>query len=248
MSSMVCSKCGTSLAAGAKSCPSCGQAIAAPPSAAAKAKSLPMAAVVGLVGGLVVLLGAVTLYRSGVLSGPSSPTTPVAATQAAQPAPPTGASTPSAPGSTAAPGAMAAAGATASTPPAAQPALGAAPSAPGAAPAPAIPGTPPAVALPAKPAPPPPPPFEKTYECREYAVFDVSPETTIVTVDGELIGIVDEWDDAGGGKKYEFKREGVHYVKLSHRDYKTVWLRFIVSKKAEHKTADVELELKKKKD
>jgi hypothetical protein len=104
------------------------------------------------------------------------------------------------------------------------------------------------VAKPAPPPPPPPPPFRKTYECREYATFKIDPDTTIVTVDGEVIGIADEWADTPRTKKYKFKNEGVHYVKLSHRDYDTLWLRFIVSKDALDKTAIVELELKEKKD
>ena len=66
-----------------------------------------------------------------------------------------------------------------------------------------------------------------------------------MTVDGEIIGIADEWADTPRTKKYEFEKEGVHYVKLSHRDYKTIWLRFIVSEKADDKTAEVELEMKK---
>jgi hypothetical protein len=100
-------------------------------------------------------------------------------------------------------------------------------------------------AVAAKPAPPPPPPFEKTYESRKYAAFKIEPDTAIVTVDGEIIGIADEWADTPRTKKYEFEKEGVHYVKLSHRDYKTIWLRFIVSDKADDKTVEVELEMKK---
>ena len=140
------------------------------------------------------------------------------------------------------------------TPPAAAPAAGAL-AAVESAPAPGTPpptavvaavlpaGAPAAAAAP--PAPPPPPPFEKTYECRKYVAFKIDPDTAIVTVDNEIIGIADEWADTPRTKKYEFEKEGVHYVKLSHRDYKTIWLRFIVSDKADDKTAEVELDMKK---
>jgi hypothetical protein len=117
-------------------------------------------------------------------------------------------------------------------------------------PAPATPAAPAPAAAPAllaKPAPPPPPPFRKTYECRESATFKINPDTAVVTVDGEVIGIADEWADTPRTKKYKFNSEGVHYVKLQHRDYETLWLRFIVSNDALDKTAIVELTLKEQK-
>ena len=69
-----------------------------------------------------------------------------------------------------------------------------------------------------------------------------------MTVDGEVIGIADEWADTPRTKKYKFNSEGVHYVKLQHKDYEALWLRFIVSKNALDKTAIVELKLKEAKD
>jgi hypothetical protein len=249
-----CPKCGSSLAAGALFCSACGQSIAAaspkpagPP--AAGAKRMPIAALVILLGGLVVLLGAFWLYQSGGFSGSGGIAGPAAATPAAEANPP--APVPAAPGATPAPAAPAPAS---EAPAAAMPAPTGSPVAV-AKPAPATPGAPApapvgAVTLAAKPAPPPPPPpppFRKTYECREYATFKIDPDTAIVTVDGEVIGIADEWADTPRTKKYKFQNEGVHYVKLSHRDYETLWLRFIVSKDALDKTAIVELTLKEQK-
>ncbi len=91
------------------------------------------------------------------------------------------------------------------------------------------------------------PPFEETYECRESVSFDVTPDTALVTVDGEIIGAAGDWSGGVLGEKYKFKGEGVHYVKLTHRDYKTTWLRFLVSATAGQKTAKVQLELKEAK-
>ena len=245
-----CPRCGASLAAGAQFCAACGQSTApapprpvAPPPAAAGAKRMPIAALVILLGGLVVLMGAFWLYKSGGLPGAGDSAAPVAATPGSPSdpgTPPVSADATAAPGAVPAAGAPAAVGsapAPATVPPAAVVAAAPPAGAPAVTPAPAAP-----------PPPPPPPPFEKTYECRKYAAFKIDPDTAIVTVDGEIIGIADEWADTPRTKKYEFEKEGVHYVKLSHRDYKTVWLRFIVSDKADDKTAEVELEMKKNKD
>ncbi len=231
-----CPRCGASLAAGAQFCAACGQSTApvplrpAAPPPAAGASRMPIAALVILFGGLVALIGAFWLYQSGGLPGLDGSAAPVAAT----------------PGVPSEPGAQPPASADGVTPPAAAPV----PPAPGTAPPPAAEAAAPPAGAPAagaaqKAPPPPPPPFEKTYECRKYAAFKIEPDTAIVTVDGEIIGIADEWADTPRTKKYEFEKEGVHYVKLSHRDYKTIWLRFIVSEKADDKTAEVELEMKK---
>jgi hypothetical protein len=241
-----CSKCGASLAAGAQFCPACGQSTlpATPKSAAPPAaKRMPIAALVVLLGGLVVLIGAFWLYRSGSLPGMGGSAAPVAAT----------------PGAPSDPAATPAGSAVATMPPAGAPAAGTPAPAPGTAPsaasaasapragAPAGAPAAPAVA-PAPPPPPPPPPFRKTYECREYATFKIDPNTAVVTVDGEVIGVADEWADTPRTKKYKFKSDGVHYVKLQHHDYETLWLRFIVKEDALDKTAIVELKLKEAKD
>jgi hypothetical protein len=227
---------------------------------AAGANRMPIAALVVLLGGLVVLIGGFWLYQSGGLPGMGTGTALVAETGAAPSDPSAPPPVPAAPSDPLAspPGppdanaqATAAAGQSAD---AAAAATSGAPAAPVQTPAPG-PASPvgagaasASAAVAAKPAPPPPPPFEKTYESRKYAAFKIEPDTAIVTVDGEIIGIADEWADTPRTKKYEFEKEGVHYVKLSHRDYKTIWLRFIVSDKADDKTVEVELEMKKGKD
>jgi hypothetical protein len=198
-----CPKCGTGLAAGALICSACGQSIvaASPRSAgppAAGAKRMPIAALVILFGGVGVLVGAFWRYQSGGFSGSGGTAAPAAATPAAAANPPD--PVPSA--------ALA-------TPATAAPTT---PVPASAAPAAAMPAPARAATVAAKPAPPPPPPFRKTYERREYATFKVDPDTAIVTVDGEVIGIADEWADTPRTEKYKFQSGGVHYVKLSHRD------------------------------
>jgi hypothetical protein len=93
--------------------------------------------------------------------------------------------------------------------------------------------------------PTPTPPIEQVYECRLGAIFGVDPEETLVTINGKLIGTADDWDDAGGGQKYEFDRPGTYFVKLSLAGYRTTWIKIVVRPLAEEAYADVDLELKK---
>jgi len=111
---------------------------------------------------------------------------------------------------------------------------------------------PPAVAAPVAVvvAPPPTltPPIQMVYECREGAIFGVDPEEALITVNGTMIGTADEWDDAGGGKKYVFGKAGTYYVKLSLQDYRTAWIKIVVRPGAEEDYADVDLDLEKLED
>lgn len=245
MSASVCPRCGSPLPAESSVCGKCaGKAAAAKPPAKPGPPTLP---IVLLGGGLVLVLVLVYLWQR-----PSSPRGP-AGEAAAPPAP------------AAATGTQAEAGATAETaisPEAAAPpvrVVEAPPPAPAGAEAPpaGAPASatgpasrPPAAAtgLAAPPAAPPTPPIYKTYETREYLVFDVSPEEARIRVDGKDVGTCDEWDDAGGGKKYAFPKPGVHYVKLSLEKHETRWIKVVVDPKAGEKTVHVDFELKKAKD
>jgi hypothetical protein len=89
------------------------------------------------------------------------------------------------------------------------------------------------------------PPIEQTYECRRGAVFGVDPEEAVVSVAGRPIGKADDWDDAGGGGKYEFARTGTYYVRFTLAGYRTAWIKVVVRPDAEDEYADVDLELRK---
>ena len=106
-------------------------------------------------------------------------------------------------------------------------------------------GAAPAARPPGQPAPPKAPPVSRTYDCRENAIFNITPEDIHITVDGQPIGTADHWDGAGERKKYVFRGPGVHYVKLSHEKYETVWLKFDVSEDSIYRTADVEVQMKR---
>jgi hypothetical protein len=157
-----------------------------------------------------------------VLSGPPSPTPPLAVVQQA----PT----------------MPAALGQSGVAPTAAPTVAVAP------PTLAPPTVAPAAAVAVAPPPTPTPPIEVVYECRGGAIFGVDPEDALVTVNGTTIGTADEWDDAGGGKKYLFGNAGNYYVKLSLQGYRTAWIKIVVRPGAEEEYAEVDLDLEKLED
>ena len=88
-----------------------------------------------------------------------------------------------------------------------------------------------------------PPPVARRYDCRESAIFNLTPEDIEITIDGQPIGTADRWDGRLPEKVYRFRGPGVHYVKLSHPSYETVWLDVNVDAGAIYRTADVEMHL-----
>jgi hypothetical protein len=64
-------------------------------------------------------------------------------------------------------------------------------------------------------------------------------------VDGRYVGIADDWDDRGGGRKYEFSREGTHHVRFELPGHRDLNVDVIVSSNASDDTADVGDELKR---
>ena len=64
-----------------------------------------------------------------------------------------------------------------------------------------------------------------------------------MTINGTILGIADDWDDAGGGQTYFFPGPGRYLVKLSHPGYKTAWVRISVSQYAEDEVVEVDTEL-----
>ena len=106
-----------------------------------------------------------------------------------------------------------------------------------------------AVPPPTAAGPTPTPPIVQVLECREGANFNVSPEKAQVTINGKLIGIADDWDGAGFGKlgkSYIFPGSGVYYVKLSHPERQTAWIKIVVSPEAKRRLADVDTRLQRR--
>ena len=108
------------------------------------------------------------------------------------------------------------------------------------------------------PPPPPEPPAESrhvressgpiadaTYRTRKYAKIGVSPDQARMYVDGRFVGIADDWDDRGGGRKFEFIREGVHRVRFELPGYHDLNVDVTVSGGADDDTADIGDELRR---
>jgi len=85
--------------------------------------------------------------------------------------------------------------------------------------------------------------FSGVFETRRAAEFHVSPEETLVSVNGRLIGIADDWDGMGGGKKYVFNGSGPQLIKLELKGYRTAWVKITVTPDAKEDTVDVDTEL-----
>jgi len=232
MSTTLCPNCGNPLELNAKVCTRCGQAVPTPaparPSRADTVRGLPVVPLVILGGGVLALVVVLLLVRGNppageVLSGSAAPT----------PAPAVAGQAPTVPAAleqqrvapTAAPTVVA-------------PPLVVAPPV----------AVAPTVAVAPAPPPTPTPPIQMVYECREGAIFGVDPEETLVTINGTTIGKADDWDDAGGGKKYLFGGAGTYYVKLSLQDYRTAWVKIVVRPGAAEEYADVDLDLEELED
>ncbi|MFN2385802.1 MAG: serine/threonine-protein kinase [Thermoanaerobaculia bacterium] len=107
----------------------------------------------------------------------------------------------------------------------------------------------PAVA--AAPAPPPVEPpaaarvVDNVYRTRRFARFAVSPDQARLYVNGRYVGTADDWDDSGGGRDFEFSREGVHRVRLELPGYRDLNLEVLVTPAAEDDTVEVEDDLQR---
>ena len=114
----------------------------------------------------------------------------------------------------------------------------------------APPQRPRAAAIPTTPPlPTPTPPIVQVFECREGANFNVSPEKAQITVNGKVIGVADDWDGAGFGKlgkSYTFPGAGVYYIKLSHPERQTAWVKVVVSPEAKRRLADIDTRLQRR--
>ncbi len=119
---------------------------------------------------------------------------------------------------------------------------------------PFAPTAPPPIAMPPTPSPtsaptptvapaPTSPPISEIFACTRGAEFDVEPEEALVTINGTVLGIADDWDDAGGGQTYYFPGPGRYLVKLSCPGYKTTWIRVSVSQYAEDEVVEIDTEL-----
>jgi serine/threonine-protein kinase len=95
------------------------------------------------------------------------------------------------------------------------------------------------------PVPTPTPLISETFYCIFGAELNVEPEDAEVAIDGQVIGIADDWDGAGGGQVYTFPGPGTYYARFSLNRYQTAWVKIVVSEDAEKTVADIDFELSK---
>ena len=86
---------------------------------------------------------------------------------------------------------------------------------------------------------------DKVYRTRRFAKFSASPDQARLYLDGRYAGIVDDWDDRGGGKTLPFATEGRHRVRLELPGYRALHLDVIVSPEADDETVEIDDELKR---
>ena len=86
---------------------------------------------------------------------------------------------------------------------------------------------------------------DNVYRTRRFARFSVSPDQARVYVDGRYVGTADDWDDSGGGRDFEFAREGIHRVRLELPGYRDLNLEVIVTPAAEEDTVELDDDLQR---
>jgi serine/threonine-protein kinase len=88
-------------------------------------------------------------------------------------------------------------------------------------------------------------PADNVYRTRRFAKFSSSPDQARLYVDGHYAGIVDDWDDRGGGRTLPLTGEGTHRVRMELPGYRTVHLDILVTANADDDTVEIEDELKR---
>ena len=86
---------------------------------------------------------------------------------------------------------------------------------------------------------------DKVYRTRRFAKFSASPDQARLYLDGRYTGIVDDWDDRGGGKTLPFGTEGRHRVRLELPGYRSLHLDVVVTPEADDETVEIDDELKR---
>ena len=86
---------------------------------------------------------------------------------------------------------------------------------------------------------------DNTYRTKRFVKFGVSPDQARMYVDGRYVGIADDWDDRGGGRKLELTKSGRHRVRFELPGYRDLNIEIFVSPSAGDDTADVGDELKR---
>jgi hypothetical protein len=93
-----------------------------------------------------------------------------------------------------------------------------------------------------RPAYRPPVPVSEVYACRESVEFQVDPEEAVVSIDGNRLGLADDWDGAGGGEEWR-PDPGTYVACFSASELRTACVEIVIDRGARRKTCEVETEL-----
>jgi serine/threonine protein kinase len=102
----------------------------------------------------------------------------------------------------------------------------------------------PAVAV-AKPSGPAGKVADLTVTIRRFLKINVSPSQARVFLDGNYIGISDDWDDAGGGSLLTFNLEGQHRIRICYPEHRDLLVDVVVRATATDDKVTIEQELPK---
>jgi serine/threonine-protein kinase len=99
----------------------------------------------------------------------------------------------------------------------------------------------PAAAPPAAPAKPDR--VDAEYRTRRAVRFTSSPQQARLYLDGNYIGVADDWDNRGGGSELEFGKPGTHYVRMELPGYRAFVVQIDVSPDADKDSPSVDEEM-----
>jgi serine/threonine-protein kinase len=102
----------------------------------------------------------------------------------------------------------------------------------------------PAVAV-AKPSGPAGRVADLTVTIRRFLKINVTPSQARVFLDGNYIGISDDWDDAGGGSLLTFNLEGQHRIRVCYPEHRDLLVDVVVRSTATDDKVTIEQELPK---
>ncbi|MBK9062691.1 MAG: serine/threonine protein kinase [Acidobacteria bacterium] len=88
-------------------------------------------------------------------------------------------------------------------------------------------------------------PVDLTYTIRRFLKINVSPSQARVFMDGNYIGISDDWDDAGGGSLLTFNLEGQHRLRICYPEHRDLLVDVIVRSTAADDKVTIEQDLPK---
>jgi hypothetical protein len=88
-------------------------------------------------------------------------------------------------------------------------------------------------------------PADLTVTIRRFLKINVSPSQARLFLDGNYIGISDDWDDAGGGALLTFNLEGQHRIRICYPEHRDLLVDVVVRATAPDDKVTIEQELPK---